>query len=748
MGVGWKVFLFIVLQMLLVERISTAQVRVAGYIVNEHSNNPIKNANVQVSSSNVVSTDSLGHFLFFLKDTRSFTILVSHIEYESKTISCTIRRDTIFRIGLVPISHTLSEVSVVGVSSARQSSNQAITSVDYNKSIPVLGERNIDMLLQQKAGVAHAQEINPGLYVRGFSNSQNKIFLNGAPIFNANHLLGVFPSFNAKVISRTELLTDDIHPRYGNYLSSCLTMDSYQNQASQYDTEIGVGMLTSQVYSRGPIKKEKVTYTFGVRYSYFDIISRSYNKLHESGNKSSMLPLYSFYDINGSVLYEPDEQNRVIVNYFHSKDGIKQSGNYLDIDAIWGNSAGSISWVRTLSPSLRMLTDANFSNYKTNSDVSKTGQSKIDNSAKRYMASLELQYTFLNGAEIDLGAFVQSIKTNVSSTAEEVYGNNAFLEKMAGKNGSCGWYAQVQYQPYSWLSAKAGVRAEIFDDEKTYVLPNLFIRAAITSDLSFFTSYSHRLQSDHLYSPMGVNLPIDIIFASKDSLYPQKAKYVGAGFSYRLNRQLQLLVSGYYSKLENQVDFLNPDPLSQGLYFAYGKGYAKGVEFSGAYRTSLLSVDLSYSLSETRRKFDNINEGRWFSPPYDIRHKLDFSVFVKITPKIGLSASQFVQSGNVVTIPVSLYYNQDKSQIVPVYGDRYNFRLPMMHRLDMALQYRVAKKSYEYTWSLGIYNVYNQANPYFIYFAPVDLDDGSTVLSTKKKSLLPMVPFFMLEIKL
>ena len=172
------------------------------------------------------------------------------------------------------------------------------------------------------------------------------------------------------------------------------------------------------------------------------------------------------------------------------------------------------------------------------------------------------------------------------------------------------------------------------------------------------------------------------------------------------------------------------------------------MEISGSYRKKELSIEISYSLSKTRRLFSNINNGQWFSPPFDIRNKLDFTCYMFLTPKLSLAVSQFFQSGNFVTIPVSLYYSQINNQIIPIYKDRNNFRLPAMHRLDISMQYLVQRYNVEWRFTVGAYNVYNQSNPYFVYFKPLHLSDGSIGLIAKKRSLLPLVPFFMMEVKI
>jgi hypothetical protein len=79
--------------------------------------------------------------------------------------------------------------------------------------------------------------------------------------------------------------------------------------------------------------------------------------------------------------------------------------------------------------------------------------------------------------------------------------------------------------------------------------------------------------------------------------------------------------------------------------------------------------------------------------------------------------------------------------IVPVYTSRYNFRMPLSHRMDLSGSYCFKWGRTEATLVVGIYNVYNYQNPYFIYFSSKIDVDQRVFLQARKKSLIPLVPF-------
>jgi hypothetical protein len=90
-------------------------------------------------------------------------------------------------------------------------------------------------------------------------------------------------------------------------------------------------------------------------------------------------------------------------------------------------------------------------------------------------------------------------------------------------------------------------------------------------------------------------------------------------------------------------------------------------------------------------------------------------------------------TGNAVTLPSGRYayrfgFNQTENKpefvFVDVYDKINSYRLPAYHRADISFTYLGKKtEKWESSWNFSIYNLYNRANPYFIYFYP-DIELG------------------------
>ena len=68
--------------------------------------------------------------------------------------------------------------------------------------------------------------------------------------------------------------------------------------------------------------------------------------------------------------------------------------------------------------------------------------------------------------------------------------------------------------------------------------------------------------------------------------------------------------------------------------------------------------------------------------------------------------------------------------------ERNNFRMPPYHRLDLTLNWHKKLKHGSQTLTVGVYNVYNQLNPYMV--VPKEQADGAMKLY--QVSILPIMP--------
>jgi hypothetical protein len=194
----------------------------------------------------------------------------------------------------------------------------------------------------------------------------------------------------------------------------------------------------------------------------------------------------------------------------------------------------------------------------------------------------------------------------------------------------------------------------------------------------------------------------------------------------------------YYKPMKNLIEYKPGVILLSGMgktleeLTITGSGLSYGAEWMLEKNTGRLTGWVGYSLSRALRKFDAINNRKYFPFRYDRRHnfslRADYSLKETTRNKLMLSLEFILASGNAITIPDE----HIQAMMLPGMGkdhpymDRFswyesfphpnNYRMPLFHHLDVACSgIKKLKKDRERTWSFSVYNIYNRLNPYFYY---------------------------------
>ena len=156
------------------------------------------------------------------------------------------------------------------------------------------------------------------------------------------------------------------------------------------------------------------------------------------------------------------------------------------------------------------------------------------------------------------------------------------------------------------------------------------------------------------------------------------------------------------------------------------------------------------------RPGQEINDGLAFPSKYDRRHDISLLVAHKFSSKFDIGATWVYSTGNCGTLALQTYtgtpinntVEADLSdtnwnvQNIPYITSRNNYRYEPYHRLDLSASFHKQKKHGIRTWSIGLYNAYNQFNPFitsvkttYIYGAQITAKHTLTQLS-----ILPIIP--------
>ena len=691
-------------------------------------------------------TDSSGCFSVALPVPKTYRLVLSGLSYHSIDTLVMLNGDCSLAFQMVPLQQQVDEV-IISASKHVDSRHIVLGAQDFATRGRGMGERDIVAILQQHAGVAHSSEVNPGLYVRGLDNGYTGIFYAGCELPGVQHMLSIYPQFNSDAIGQVRLIKGDFSPRYGGYLASYLMVEPDRHRPDRFNGSVETGLLTTKISLQMPFS-QRVWTKMSFRRSYFDIVANGYNR--SRSQEQDQLPLYGFYDFSNTLMWDAGDKGVLAVDLFLSGDNIRFTDQQMDFDAHWNNALMAGHWHRALSAVTRLDVNGGYTRFHLDADFSNLLGREVTNRVEQSNLTASLTYDGSSGIVMEGGIDIKSNRIDMAGNMTSIQEENIMPLTWGNRTFNFAGFGQLQWaMGASWL-VKAGLRGEIYHTDSTFL--HLLPYGTLSGHwrkYAIHAAYSRQVQYKHLFVPTGINLPLNIWYPATAALHPEKADHFNVGADRSLAKGVEISMSVFYIRLLNATEFIDGNYFTSLEFVAEkGKGDSGGVEAAVNYQSEIIEAGISYTCSYSRRRFDSINNGEWFSPSYDVPHKVDFNMVVRPFKQWTITVSQFFQSGQMATLPTSIYLHQKADgggeaavQIVPVYTSRYNYRMPWAHRMDVSAAVELPGKKIRSVLTFGAYNVYNYQNPYFIYYEPQKQADLRSFLQSKKKSLLPFVPF-------
>ncbi len=699
-----------------------------------------------------VSTNHYGFYSLSVPSGK-MTLVVSFIGYKDFTKSIDLNKDMRISVELEPKAIIGEEVIV---SSTRADNNiqssemgKVDVSVEAIKSLPAfMGEADVLKAIQLLPGVQASGEGNTGFYVRGGGPDQNLILLDEAIIYNAGHLFGFFSVFNTDAIKAVELSKAGMPAYYGGRLASVLDIYMKEGNQKKYQVEGGVGLIFSKLTIQGPIKRDTSSFIISARRTYIDVLAQPFLSSTSPLKNSS----FYFYDLNAKVNYAISEKDRIYASGYFGNDvyGFKSKKSDFKTEFMWGNASGSLRWTHIFNEKLFMNTSAVFSNYNFSFGMKQSLYNiTLTSGIKDWNGKVDFSYLQSPSQTIRFGAnYVHHTFTpsTLSVEADNASLNIAKPKKLYAHDLS--FYVNDEFDVNKWVKINAGLRYGIFQQigpfdrynlnyqnriEDTIIFkagepvatynglePRISARFVLNKKTSLKASFAQNYQYIHQVSLSSISLPTDIWMPSTSLIKPQFGTQYSAGV-YRnfKDNMIETSLEFYYKEMENLLEYkegampgddVNNNPDNN---YTFGDGWSYGGELFIKKSKGKLTGWIGYTLSWTKRKFPDLNQGREFYAKYDRRNDVSITATYQINKRLDASAVWVYATGNTMTIPIGRYFIN--GSFVTEYSDKNAYRLPPYHRLDLSVTYTLKKTNkFESTLNLSVYNVYNRMNPFFI----------------------------------
>jgi hypothetical protein len=734
---------------------SYGQITISGKLVNQENGEDLIFASVSVKgTTHGVSSNEYGFYSLTIKPAHikegKVTIVVSYLGFEKQEYSLDAIKNVRLDVKLKNKATQLKSFKVIASKTDKEaelrSPEMSITRIqvkNITKLPSISGEVDIIKVMQLLPGVSGGLEGTTGMFVRGGDADQNLVLIDESTVYNIGHLFGFFSVFNPDAIKDMTIIKGAFPSNYGGRLSSILDIKMKEGHDKKIHGQGGIGLLSSRLTLEGPIVKEKASFLISGRRTYIDQVFKI---------SGSNLPYY-FYDFNGKVNVKLNKNNRLFYSTYLGKDILsfnssnengnsqEESDEKFGFGFKLGNHTNSLRWNHIYNE--KLFSNLSFISTSFKYDIlGSFGSNNISIRSNIIDLGLKADYDWYKSEKNHIkfgGAFTNHVfKPNIVNTTGEI---NEFLKSNEGERlttQEVALYTHSEYDISSLLKIKAGARfSGALATKKFYTgfEPRISGRYMLSKNDAIKASYSRMKQYMHRVSSSTVTLPTDLWYPITDNIKPQKSDQIAIGYNHLFKKVKTLFeLEAYYKWMDNLIEYKEGSNLILNNNFEeellQGKGHAYGIEALFKKDEGKLTGWVSYTLSWTKRNFDELNGGEEFWAKYDRRHVGSIVLNYQITKRFNFSTVWVYQTGSRFTAQTGQYFMPNATlsgvDVIPIYTKRNEVQMSPSHRLDVNFTFSSKPdKKFKSEWSFGAYNIYNRAAPYQVKVVPTD--DGQSV---------------------
>lgn len=606
----------------------------------------------------------------------------------------------------------------------------------------IMGNADPVHYAQMLPGVQTNGEYRSGLNIEGCESSHNLLSIDGVHIYNVNHLLGFFSTFNASHFTTMQVARSIESVASANRLGGELSMTSLSEPVDTVSGELTTGLISSQGTIRLPLGK-RTSLVLSGRASYLNLLYGTWLRMDD------MQMRYSFLDANATLVHAIDRRNTLSLDFYTGYDHASYSDGLNDykMQARWGNYVGALHW-KYNNADRELQADNTFfaTSYYNKLGLSIVNISmRIPSGITDYGYRGKVQWRGLTaGADVTLhDIHPQSVYSessyNMTDGAEPSY-----------RTHEASIYAQYEQRITSWLNASGGARGSIYHSQRG-IFHSLDPTATLSHNgeaLGLRLTYSLRHQYIFQTGFTDMGLPTEFWLSSSLDHRPQYAHCLNLSASYRLKGGSYVFMADVFLKrlhhqIENNGSFLD---ILNAEYHAdksllHGKGNNAGFSLMAHKCTGRLTGWVSYTYTHARRTFLELL-GHSYHASHERPHELNLVATYALRRHWSFGGTFVVASGTPFTVPESFLVLN--SAVVPLFGQYNAARLKPYVRLDLSANYKWnTHRGNENGINLSLYNASCNANELFYYTHKTEFDTFRLTPVSLVVRVLPSVSYFL-----
>ncbi len=758
-------------------------------IVDGRTKNGIKKIPITVMPFNkVIDANSRGELLLNLP-AGNYALKIDYSPFDKKEMKIELKSDTTLLIELHSqfTSQYIQEVEIIAKKPAtNQPSSLEQIDIQTFKVLPALiGERDILKAFALTAGVTSSSEGAADLQVRGGLHGQNLYLLDGIPLYSTEHFFGMVSAYNPIIIKSARLYKSDFPAEYGGKISSVVNVLTQDANPDKFSGGVEISLLSSKALLNIPLIKSKLALSVSGRISNYSLINLS--SLFGADNTDATLKLH-FGDINANLLWKPSEKDKIKLTCFSNSDGIdtKQTEENI-INSTWMDNQQKnlgLYWYRSFNEDFENHLLAYMDSYSFDLGYSyKATDSAIKNIDQiitginsygfedKFKLKLSDQLNITGGGSMKIILF-SPVQINHTDTTTTRIITSPLVHETEGT-----LFGEVACQPLKNQKITTGLRFNVIGNASELypnIEPRIGYHGIFAHDFSVSASVCRMTQSVHRLANPGLGIPFEMFLPSIGGLVPESSWNFSFGTAKDISFNkdfLSLKIDTWYKSMNNITEFQDGYDALSVFYYKFdltrqtkevvtqGQGKAYGVDFSADYIHKYWSLAVDYTLMQAINQFADLNNGLPFAASSDIRHSISLTLERKLSSTLTLDATWQYHSGKPITVPTTLFLypvlNQETGELSNSYrqlqaleSSRNNYRTAAFHKLDVTLtQNYKAFKKFDASYSIGVYNLYNQRNPYIYYISQKRNINGVNKAELMSMSMFPILPSFSWSMK-
>ena len=588
--------------------------RISGFIEDKKSGEKLIGANIyERNSGKGASTNEYGFFSFTVTE-GELDLACSYLGYETKTQKLILSENLEVNFKM---ENNLTIREIIVISSEFDNPLEALPPLGTDE-IPVQqmslypklgGETDIFRMTEFMPGVQTGADGLGGLHIRGGSTDQNLVLMDGVPVYNASHSLGIFSIFNPEAVKSMQLYKGGFPAQYTGRLSSVMDIRTKEGNMKEWAGNINLGMAAASATLEGPLIIDKASIFLTARKTILGkVIQNATEKIkneNEFFQDNFGVPLegnsnYKFSDFNGKLNIAFSEKDKLYLSYYEGSDNFSDNDKLVSVQLTewtytdeltrnynWGNKVAVLRWNHLFNNKLFLNTTLTRSNFgldsNTNYDLKFKRRTSLltstfeqrrtyFSSLKDWGAKVDFDYTSSKNHHLRFGAnsTLHQFRPGVSSAENEINAQ-ILLDSILSDPSQKLWEHNIYFSDEFFIGKKLKItiggnatmintdntKFDFINRDTTYISlqPRVSLAYQVNNQLVLQATGSKITQPLHLLSGTDIGLPNDLWVPSTSLVQPEVSWQGSIGMNLKIKKQYNFRLELYYKTLENIINY-------------------------------------------------------------------------------------------------------------------------------------------------------------------------------------------------